>query len=95
MGGVRLCRRLPRGLSDARQGLGGLDGRVEGLVGLDEGDEDLQLRGLGGACRGGPQGLDGLQGRVVLLFGPNLAKGQILANAALCRVFQWQTFVHV
>ena len=27
--------------------------------------------------------------------GPNLAKGQILANVALCRVFQWQTFVHV
>ena len=27
--------------------------------------------------------------------GPNLAKGQILANVALCRVCQWQTFVHV
>jgi hypothetical protein len=28
-------------------------------------------------------------------LGPNLAKGQILANEALGRVFQWQTFVHV
>jgi hypothetical protein len=27
--------------------------------------------------------------------GPNLAKGQILANVALCRVCQWPTFVHV
>ena len=28
-------------------------------------------------------------------LGPNLAKGQILANGALCRVGQGQTLVHV
>ena len=34
-------------------------------------------------------------GLVLSQVGPNLAKGQILANVALCRVCQWQTFVHV